>query len=63
MHLGGGEFTVDYDKGTFTLPKGFFNDSVKDGTIKLTIEFFDGQVINYEIQKSGTNVTGIGAVQ
>jgi endoglucanase len=62
MQFGGGEFTVDYDKGTFSIPKSFFNDSVKDGTIKFTIEFFDGQVINYAIQKSGTNVTGIGVV-
>ncbi|WP_261301697.1 cellulase family glycosylhydrolase [Paenibacillus andongensis] len=58
----GGEFTADYNKGTFSILSGFFNNSVSDGTIKLTIEFYDGQVINYAIQKSGTNVTGIGVV-
>ncbi|UUZ80401.1 hypothetical protein LJK88_36770 [Paenibacillus sp. P26] len=58
----GFEFTADYNKGTFSIPKGFFNDSVKDGTIKFTIEFYDGQVINYAVQKSGTNVTGKGVV-
>jgi endoglucanase len=62
MHFGGGEFTVDYGNGTFTLPSSFFNASVLDGTIKLTIEFFDGQVINYAVQKNGTNVTGLGIV-
>jgi endoglucanase len=58
----GYEFTADYNKGTFSILNSFFNSSVSDGTIKLTIEFYDGQIINYAIQKSGTNVTGIGVV-
>ena len=62
MHFGGGEYSADYNNGTFSISKGFFNDSVLDGTIKFTIEFFDGQIINYAVQKSGTNVTGIGVV-
>jgi endoglucanase len=62
MHFGGGEFSADYTNGTFSVSKGFFNESVLDGTFKITIEFFDGQVINYAFQKNGTNVTGIGIV-
>jgi endoglucanase len=65
MHFGtydGSNFSVDYNNGTFTLPAPFFNDSVKDGMTKITIEFFDGQIINYAINKSGTDVTGLGVV-
>ncbi|WP_373231208.1 cellulase family glycosylhydrolase [Cohnella sp.] len=58
----GNEFTADYNNGTFSILNGFFNSSVLDGTIKFTIELYDGQVINYAIQKSGTDVTGIGVV-
>ena len=55
----GGAFTADYDKSTISILDNFFKDgSVKDGTIKFTFEFYDGQAINYTIEKSGTNVTG-----
>lgn len=55
----GGEFTADYDKGTITISNDFFKDgSVNDGKIKFTFEFYDGQVINYTLEKNGTNVTG-----
>lgn len=55
----GGAFTADYDNSTINILKDFFNDgSVKDGTIKFTFEFYDGQKLNYIIEKSGTNVTG-----
>ncbi|WP_017687729.1 cellulase family glycosylhydrolase [Paenibacillus sp. PAMC 26794] len=58
----GGEFTADYNEGTFSLLKDAFNGSVPDGQIKLRIEFYDGQSMNYSIQKSGNNVTGLGIV-
>lgn len=52
-------FKADYDKSTITIPDTFFKDgSVKDGTIKFTFEFYDGQKINYTIEKNGTTVTG-----
>lgn len=63
MQFGGqGEFDADYTAGTFSILSNFFNSSVLDGTIKFTIEFYDGKVVNYAIQKSGTNITGIGVV-
>lgn len=59
----GSDFTADYDTSIINILNGFFKDSsVKDGTIKFTFEFYDGKVINYSIEKSGTNVTGIGEV-
>ena len=57
----GDDFTAD--NTNISILAGFLsNSSVLDGTIKFTFEFFDGQVINYSIQKSGSNVTGIGVV-
>lgn len=54
----GNAFVADYTKNTINILPGFFNDSsVKDGTIKFTFEFYDGQTINYILQKSGTSVT------
>lgn len=53
-------FTADYNKGTIEILKPFFDDgSVKDGDIKFTFEFYDGQVVNYTLKKSGTSVTGV----
>ena len=57
----GDDFTADNTKISI-LPGFLSNSSVLDGTIKFTFEFYDGQVINYSIQKSGSNVTGIGVV-
>lgn len=58
----GNAFTADYTENTISILPGFFNDgSVKDGTIKFTFEFYDGQKINYIMQKSGPNVTGKSA--
>jgi endoglucanase len=60
----GGEFSADYNSGNISISSSFFNDSsVKDGTIKFTFEFYDGEVINYTLVKSGTNITGIGATK
>ncbi|WP_339782991.1 X2-like carbohydrate binding domain-containing protein [Paenibacillus sp. FSL R7-0313] len=58
----GSDFTADYTDGTFTLLKDAFDSSVPDGKLKVRIEFYDGQSMNYSIQKSGNNVTGLGIV-
>lgn len=55
-----GSFSVDYNNGTIDILNNFFNDSsVQDGKIKLTFEFYDGQIVNYTLVKDGENVTGI----
>jgi endoglucanase len=59
----GGQFNADYRFDTFYITKDFFDSSVMDGKINFKIEFYDGQMITYSIQKSGNDVTGIGVVQ
>ena len=55
----GGSFNVDHDNSTINILSDFLNYSnVKDGTIKFTFEFYDGQKLNYILEKSGTSVTG-----
>lgn len=57
----GSDFIADYDNGTFSLLKDGLN-GVPDGTITLKIEFYDGSIFNYSLQKSGNDVTGLGVV-
>lgn len=56
----GSDFSEDYDKSVINIFNNFFKDSsVKDGMIKFTFEFYDGQKVNYILTKNCTNVTGI----
>jgi len=45
------ETTADYADGAFTLLKDAFDSSILDGKMKMKIEFYDGQSMNYSIQK------------
>lgn len=51
-------FTVDYSANTVTLTDKFFNEVSNDGEILLKLHFQSGEVMEYRIFKSGTNVTG-----
>ena len=56
-----GEFIADYDTNEIKINSEFFNDaSVKDGEIKFTFEFYDGQLVEYTLVKDGANITGTG---
>ena len=58
-------FVADYDNSTINIQSGFFSDGSvpTDGVIKFTFEFYDGQIINYILTKTGENVTGISEVK
>lgn len=60
--IGFGIYLPDYDFDILSMTNKFFNSTVLDGTIILTIEFYDGQTMKYAMQKTGTNVIGIGVV-
>ncbi len=54
-------FMADYENGTIELYNNFFNDSsIKDGEIKLSFEFYDGQIVEYNLLKNGSTITGVG---
>lgn len=54
-------FSPDYNNGIINIYNNFFNDwSVNDGEITFTFEFYDGQTVEYTINKEGSNITGVG---
>ncbi|MBT2289669.1 cellulase family glycosylhydrolase [Paenibacillus albidus] len=54
----GNTFAPAYDTGGIKLLPDFFRD-VKDGEVKLTFHFWNGDKIQYKIVKNGTSVVGI----
>lgn len=53
-----GSFGVDYEKETINLLSVFFADaSVKDGLMKLKVEFYDGQIAYIWLNVDGNKVT------
>lgn len=53
-----GSFGVDYEKETINLLSAFFADaSVKDGLMKLKVEFYDGQIAYIWLNVDGNKVT------
>ena len=50
-------FTPDYVNNTLTLPAVFFAGG-NGGTINLTLHFWSGQIVKYQLVVSGTGVTG-----
>jgi endoglucanase len=54
----GGSFNVDYNNGTISLTESFFSDdTVSDGIMMLTVEFYDGQVLSIWLNVDGDTVT------
>jgi hypothetical protein len=54
----GGSFNVDYNKRTIRLTESFFSDeTVSDGIMMLTVEFYDGQVLSIWLNVDGDTVT------
>ena len=49
-------YRVDDSAGTLTMSSGFFAECA-EGTIKLVIEFYDGQTVEVEIAKNGDQVS------
>lgn len=57
-----GSFGVDYENGNISLLSAFFQDeSVKDGSLRLDVEFYDGQKLSIELKVQGNQVTGEAA--
>ena len=57
-------FMADYENGTIEIYNNFFNDSsINDGEIKLSFEFYDGQIVEYTLLKDGSTITGVGNQQ
>lgn len=53
-----GSFGVDYEKETINLLSDFFADAtVKDGLMKLKVEFYDGQIEDIWLRVDGNKVT------
>ncbi|MNJ49625.1 hypothetical protein D3C77_448670 [compost metagenome] len=50
-------FNPDYKSGKIKLQPALFND-MKDGKVQLKFHFWSGEVINYTIEKSGSNIVG-----
>lgn len=57
-------FAADYNNGTIEIYSNFFNDgSVKDGKIKFTFEFYDGQMVEYDVVKNGGEIVGTPIIE
>jgi hypothetical protein len=50
-------FAPDYDNSTLMLPAIFFSGT-NGGPINLTLHFWSGQIVKYQLVVSGTSVTG-----
>lgn len=51
-------FGVDYEEGTINLLSAFFADeTVKNGLMKLKVEFYDGQIVYIWLHVNGNKVT------
>lgn len=53
-----GSFGVDYENGTINLLSDFFADAtVKDGLVKLKVEFYDGEIVYISLTVDGNKVS------
>lgn len=50
-------FNPDYKSGKIVIKPALFNE-MKDGKVQLKFHFWSGEVINYTIEKSGSNIVG-----